>query len=148
MGQVRHDGNAWMVSLGMEHVTFFHSRGEAARIRIIADLEDSTVDVPGIRDQESLDIVAVNRLATVKAEVPAHWPETAKASEASDPYVEPKPTLDPAPDLRRKDLPNHFSHCCQMFCFSQVALLLVASHGPRRHVKLSCTAMLARKLGS
>src|ERR1044071_5040705 len=67
----------------MKYVTFDHAiRAEASRVRVIPDFQHAPANINGVGGQKLLDVVAVNRRSSIKAEDAADRCQPAQVAKA------------------------------------------------------------------
>ena len=82
-GQVCNDGRLGVALLHMEHVALYHPLpAKAPGVGVVADLQDMSPNIRGVGSQEVLNVVAVNALSPVEAELAADRLKPAQATEA------------------------------------------------------------------
>ena len=112
-GQIAHDRCFGMAGVDVENVTPGHSSSaEATGIAPVSYLQHSPLDQFGVRREEALDVIPIDRLPTVISEFTAHWRKASQRPE-SDRYQSAgtacKPSGQAAPsrchDARHDDHP-------------------------------------------
>ena len=98
LGEVGHNRRPWVARIDIQDVALRHAGAKTPGVAIIPDFEHATADIPPVRPNKVLDVIAIDRPATIIAPEPAQWGRAAKgakkrgAIEAAE-AVSQQPTL-------------------------------------------------------